>query len=48
MVTVCLYARVSSGKQVEGNTIESQIAALEKQISLKLLSDTNSHCRTNR
>ncbi len=42
MVTVCLYARVSSGKQVEGNTIESQIAALEKQINLdgyKLLSE---------
>ncbi len=42
MVTVCLYARVSSGKQVEGNTIESQIAALEKQINLdgyRLLSE---------
>ncbi|WCR59880.1 MAG: Transposon Tn3 resolvase [Wolbachia endosymbiont of Ctenocephalides felis wCfeF] len=42
MVTVSLYARVSSGKQAQENTIASQVAALEKQISTdgyKLLSE---------
>ncbi|WP_250295614.1 recombinase family protein [Wolbachia endosymbiont of Oedothorax gibbosus] len=34
MVTVSLYARVSSGKQAQENTIASQVAALEKQISM--------------
>ncbi len=29
MVTVSLYARVSSGKQAQENTIASQVAALE-------------------
>lgn len=33
MTTVALYARVSSEKQAQNNTIESQIAALENQIS---------------
>ncbi|WP_353280562.1 hypothetical protein [Wolbachia endosymbiont (group B) of Cyclophora punctaria] len=31
MVTVCLYARVSSGKQVEGNTIETQPLSAESR-----------------
>ncbi|WP_419247151.1 MULTISPECIES: recombinase family protein [unclassified Wolbachia] len=42
MVTVSLYARVSSGKQAQENTIASQVAALEKQIGMdgyKLLSE---------
>ncbi|GFR26166.1 uncharacterized protein TNCT_439611 [Trichonephila clavata] len=34
MVTVSLYARVSSGKQAQENTIASQVAALERQISV--------------
>lgn len=34
MVTVSLYARVSSGKQAQENTIASQVAAIEKQISM--------------
>ena len=32
MITVALYARVSSTKQAQDNTIDSQIAALESQI----------------
>src|SRR3990167_4593031 len=34
MVAVALYARVSSEKQAQANTIESQIAALESRISV--------------
>src|ERR1700721_1678702 len=32
MIMVALYARVSSEKQAQNNTIESQIVALERQI----------------
>lgn len=42
MITVSLYARVSSGKQVQGDTIASQITAIENKISAdghKLLSE---------
>ncbi|WP_264337395.1 MULTISPECIES: recombinase family protein [unclassified Wolbachia] len=42
MVTVSLYARVSSGKQAQEDTIASQIAAIENQISMdghKLLNE---------
>ncbi len=42
MVTVSLYARVSSGKQAQEDTIASQIAAIENKISAdghKLLSE---------
>lgn len=34
MVTVRLYARVSSGRQAQEGTIASQIAAIENQISM--------------
>src|SRR5262245_27821444 len=33
MITVALYARVSSEKQAQNNTIESQVMALENQIT---------------
>ncbi|WP_341811287.1 recombinase family protein [Wolbachia endosymbiont (group A) of Oxytorus armatus] len=42
MVTVSLYARVSSGKQAQEDTIASQIATIENQISMdghKLLNE---------
>lgn len=42
MVTVRLYARVSSGRQAQEGTIASQIAAIENQISIdghKLLNE---------
>ncbi|WP_264731752.1 recombinase family protein [Wolbachia endosymbiont (group A) of Sphaerophoria taeniata] len=42
MVTVRLYARVSSGRQAQEGTIASQIAAIENQISMdghKLLNE---------
>jgi site-specific DNA recombinase len=32
MIKAAIYARVSSEKQVQSNTIESQISSLEKQI----------------
>ena len=33
MIRVALYARVSSDKQAQSNTIESQVIALKNQIS---------------
>lgn len=32
MLTVALYARVSSERQVQGNTVASQLSAIENQI----------------
>ena len=34
MLTIALYARVSSEKQVQDNTIASQIAAIEAKIAV--------------